>query len=196
MKAYNPTKRLLQFLVLNVGIVVAMHVFRAVLDNFDIDILVISQFRAIAFWISFLVSTVIVLEIIGLFVITLLEIVSRVAGDSLLNTLKSIAATFKLRRFLIQNPREQTSLAVPERQIPNVDKSVSQYNRAIKKSVVDISNQEINVSIRIPKQHQAQKFLNEVLPDIREHISNLYPEYVISSFDRNKYIYWLKGTKR
>lgn len=49
---------------------------------------------------------------------------------------------------------------------------------------------------KLPKEHQAQKMLKEVVSEIKEEVSNAYPEYLISGFERHGNSLWLKGTRK
>ena len=73
---------------------------------------------------------------------------------------------------------------------------ISDYNKAIRKIVMDVNNEELLLYTKLPKEHQAQKMLKEVVSEIKEEVSNAYPEYLISGFERDRNSLWLKGTRK
>ena len=62
--------------------------------------------------------------------------------------------------------------------------------------MIDVDNEELLLYIKLPKEHQAQKMLKEIYSEIKEEISNTYPEYLISIFERQGNSLWLKGTRK
>lgn len=70
------------------------------------------------------------------------------------------------------------------------------FNRAVRKSCVDLRNDKILVFIKIPHTQQTQKILKELEAQIKEEISSQNPEYIFSNFERVHNQLWLQGTKR
>ena len=126
----------------------------------------------------------------GLIVIR--ELYFRLRYDSLKNLALSTHGTVKLRRFLhyIEPLKESEDKKSKD------DIIISNYNKAIRKIVIDVDNEELLLYIKLPKEHQAQKMLKDMVSEIKEEISNAYPEYLISIFERHGNSLWLKGTRK
>lgn len=129
-----------------------------------------------------------------LIVLILRELIERIINDSFFNLGKSIMGTFQFRRFLKQHQKVIKNDVDRETQSENL--IISKFNRTVNKCVLDLSREELRLFIKVPKESQSQKILKEHEEQIKEHISSLYPEYIISTFERNKFSLWLIGTKR
>ncbi|RZI48678.1 hypothetical protein [Lactococcus kimchii] len=124
--------------------------------------------------------------------IVMRELYFRLRYDSLKNLVLSIRGTTKLRRFL----RHIEFLKDSEGKKSKEDIIISNYNKVIRKIVLDVDNEELLLYIKLPKEHQAQKMLKDMVSEIKEEISNAYPEYLISIFERQGNSLWLKGTRK
>ena len=128
-----------------------------------------------------------------IFVLILQEVFLRLFNDSLINLGKSIIGTFRFRKFLKHHQKspknDSDNYILPKNEV------ILKFNKAIKKSVIDLTNKQLKLLIKIPKEAQSQKILKEHEEQIKEHISSLYPDYIISTFERNKFNLWLIGTK-
>lgn len=124
--------------------------------------------------------------------IVMRELYFRLCYDSLKNLALSIRGTTKLRRFL----RHIEPLKDSEDKKSKEDIIISNYNKVIRKIVLDVDNEELLLYIKLPKEHQAQKMLKDMVSEIKEEISNAYPEYLISVFERQGNSLWLKGTRK
>lgn len=139
-------------------------------------------------------------EIVNILLPTLLvvlifqEIIKRIFNDSLINLGKSFVGTLQFRRFLKQH--QKIPMSDTDRQSQSENLSISRFNRSVNKCVLDLTYKELNLFIKVPREAQSQKILKEYEEQIKEHISSLYPEYIISTFERNKLSLWLIGTKR
>ncbi|AEU41195.1 MAG: hypothetical protein ACTIDP_08435 [Lactococcus cremoris] len=120
------------------------------------------------------------------------ELYFRLRYDSLKNLALSIRGTTKLRRYL----HHIESFKASEDKTSKADMVISDYNKAIRKIVMDVNNEELLLYTKLPKEHQAQKMLKEVVSEIKEEVSNAYPEYLISGFERHGNSLWLKGTRK
>ncbi|MQQ79944.1 hypothetical protein GFV15_02975 [Lactococcus lactis] len=121
-----------------------------------------------------------------LFLIVLLEtieIIKRIYRDSLSNLMKSVRGTIRFRRFLKQVQKTED------------DSVTSNFNRAVRKSSLDVTGKKLILFVKTPHQAQAQKIMKEQEPLIKEHIANFYPNYIISTFERNSKGLWLIGTQ-
>ena len=122
------------------------------------------------------------------------EIVSRLLKDSLLNYLKSIFQTFKLRHFLAQNERSEKT--TKNQKVTSFNPIFKDFNRAVHKCVIDITNENIIVFIKVPHTQQAQKLLKDMESQIKEEIASRNPEYYFSALNRVNNKMWFIGTKR
>ncbi len=129
------------------------------------------------------------------------ECIRRLKNDSLINLGISFIGTLRFRGFLKQSEStltENISLvqAILEHPKTAENKTISHFNRAIHKSVLELTNEQLRLFIKVPKEAQAQKILKEHEEQIKEHVASLYPAYLISTFERKKFGLWLIGTKR
>lgn len=125
-------------------------------------------------------------------VIVIRELYFRLRYDSLKNVALSIRGTTKIRRYLhhIEPPKDSEDKKSKENII------ISNYNKVIRKLVIDVYNEELLLYIKLPKEYQAQKMLKEMYSEIKEEISSAYPKYLISGFERQGNSLWLKGTRK
>lgn len=136
-------------------------------------------------WCLFLISLLLTL--------LLSEAFLRLRNDQLRNSLKSFWATFRLRHFLIQH--DKYNQVNKEGMVNRKDPVLHSFNRASRKAVLDLRKDKLLLCLKLPKELQAQALFKAQEEAIREHISNLYPHYILSPFERQKFNLWLKGTK-
>ncbi|ETT81997.1 hypothetical protein MKZ08_03765 [Viridibacillus sp. FSL R5-0477] len=194
MRIYN----LIQFLALLLSLSIVFSILLKILYGMwlkiDKNIPFVSQ---ILYGIELASRTV---EIVNILLPTLLvvlifqEIIKRIFNDSLINLGKSFVGTLQFRRFLKQH--QKIPMSDTDRQSQSENLSISRFNRSVNKCVLDLTYKELNLFIKVPREAQSQKILKEYEEQIKEHISSLYPEYIISTFERNKLSLWLIGTKR
>lgn len=123
------------------------------------------------------------------------ELFYRLTEDKILNYFKSIYQTISLRHFLTQ--RENREIQNSSETHGKVSNPItSGFNRAARKSIVDIRCDNVVVFLKIPRGQQAQKILNDMTAQIKEEISNRNPEYFFSLEKRTGSAIWIKGTKR
>lgn len=140
------------------------------------------------------VSKFIKIVVLVVLVFVIPEILKRLMKDKIINLLRSIQGTFVFRRFLKQY---QPSSSTGEEMISiTVNHAISKFNSSVLNAVLDFTENSIKLYIKVPQSAQAQKILREHEVQIKEEISNLYPEYLISTFERKKHQLWLIGTKR
>lgn len=194
MRIYN----LIQFLALLLSLSIVFSILLKILNGMwlkiDKSIPFVSQ---ILFGIGLASRTVEIVNIllpILLVVLVFQEIIKRIFNDSLINLGKSFVGTLQFRRFLKQHQKIPMSDKDGQSQSENL--SISRFNRSVNKCVLDLTYKELNLFIKVPREAQSQKILKEYEEQIKEHISSLYPEYIISTFERNKLSLWLIGTKR
>lgn len=129
-----------------------------------------------------------------LFSVTI-ENISRLKKDSLTNYFLSIIKTFRLRRFTYQI--ERTDKVMNDSQSKTTMNPIyHDFNQAVRKSVVDISDNQVLVFIKVPRSQQAQKILKDMEPFLKEEISSQNPDYYFSNPERVKNELWFTGNKR
>lgn len=140
------------------------------------------------------VAKFIKIVVLVVLVLAIPELLKRLMKDKIINLLRSIHGTFVFRRFLKQY---HTSENTGEEMISiKENHAISKFNYSVYYAVLDFSGNSIKLYIKVPHSAQAQKILKEYEVQIKEEISNLYPEYLISTFERKKHQFWLIGTKR
>ena len=140
------------------------------------------------------VAKFIKIVVLVVLVLSIPELLKRLMKDKIINLLRSIHGTFVFRRFLKQY---HTSENTGEKMISiKENHAISKFNYSVYYAVLDFSGNSIKLYIKVPHSAQAQKILKEYEVQIKEEISNLYPEYLISTFERKKHQFWLIGTKR
>lgn len=150
------------------------------------------MFRKLVFslqWISIVTSVLLIF-------LLLVEIIQRLKHDSLLNLGKSYFGTLRFRRFLTHAQQLPKSTNPFDEKGQTENKSITRFNRAVRKSVLDLTQDQLTLFLKVPKEAQAQKILNEHEEQIKEHLASFYSEYIISTFERKKFTLWLIGTKR
>lgn len=124
--------------------------------------------------------------ILGIMSLTLLlatvEIIKRLRADNLSNLMKAVKGTIKFRRFLKQAQKTESDVVIRN------------FNCAVKKSNLDVTSNKLTLFVKLPYQAQAQKIMKEQEDLIKEHIANLYPTYIVSTFERDLKGLWLIGT--
>lgn len=193
MKIYNLIQYLGAFFFLSIIFTLIIKLLRKNLINLGESLPLpsqlfhlIEQILRILYTTNFLIPSLI-------FVLILQEVFLRLFKDSLINLGKSIIGTFRFRKFLKQYQKapmnDSDDYMLPKNEV------ILKFNKAVRKSVIDLTNRQLKLLIKIPKEAQSQKILKEHEEQIKEHISSLYPEYLISTFERNKFHLWLIGTK-
>jgi len=140
-------------------------------------------------WVSIVTS-------ILLLALLLVEIIKRLKNDSLLNLGKSYLGTLRFRRFLKQSQQLPKTNSQLDEQFQSENKTVTRFNLAVRKSVLDLTQDQLTLFVKVPKEAQAQKILKEHEEQIKEHVASFYSDYIISTFERKKLTLWLIGTKR
>lgn len=125
------------------------------------------------------------------------EAINRYRHDNLNNYLKSILQTFKLRRFLKQIERSDIATLVgPSGTITTYNPITRNFNKTVRRSVIDVRNDGILVDIHIPSGQQAQKLLKEMTMDIREVLTRMNQDYYFSNPRLTANHLYFEGTKR
>ncbi len=174
-------------------------VFKLLVFTFDKNTTLskISFFIQIEKWTALISDDFKYLAIATLILVLLLivkEAISRLLKDSLLNFFKSIFQTFKLRHFLVQN--ESSEKTVENQKVTSFNPIFKNFNKAVHKCVIDVTNENIIVFIKVPHTQQAQKLLKDMESQIKEEIASRNPDYYFSAPNRVKNKMWFIGTKR
>lgn len=119
-----------------------------------------------------------------LFLLVLPELISRLTRDSLINWGKSIWLTYRLRKFLLRKVQFDDES----------DSTVALHNKSIRSAIIDIRDDTVVFLMKLPNDYQAQKSVIDTRDILREEISNRFPYYVFSNFDRFKNWLQLEGT--
>lgn len=130
---------------------------------------------------------------IGLFHI-IVELIYWTVNDTIFNYIKSCWLTFRLRRFLVQNERSIKRIEITQVQTSNP--IYADFNKAVRRSIVEISNNRAVIYIKLPCSQQAQKILKDMESQIKEELSNHIPNYYFSYPQREKNKFWYIGMPR
>lgn len=131
---------------------------------------------------------------LAILILLLPELAKRLKKDKIINLLHSIHETIVFRRFLKQY---HPSTSTGEGRISVTGShTLSKFNRSVHYAVLDFSGNSLTLYVKVQKSAQAQKILKEHEVQFKLEISNLYPEYLISTFERKKHQLWLIGTKK
>ena len=121
-----------------------------------------------------------------------IEVIERFKKDRIKNFYLSIRGSYRLRKFLLQDERKKSK----EESTSAQDLTLSKYNQAVRKLILELNEKELILYLSLPKSYQAQKILKSLENEIKEEIASRYPQYLISTFERIEQALWLKGTKR
>ncbi|GBG97472.1 MULTISPECIES: hypothetical protein [Lactococcus] len=114
--------------------------------------------------------------------------------DSIWNIFKSIWQTYHFRHFMVQS--ERTEKTIEMQKVQSINLIYNNFNKAVRKCVIDVSTNKIIIFIKVPNSQQSQKILKEMESQIREETSSRNPDYFFSAPDRIKNSMWFIGTKR
>lgn len=109
------------------------------------------------------------------------ELVYRITEDSIMNLLYSIWKTYQIRRFIFNKTNDMES---------NTGKS-----RTIQKSIIDIRKRSITYLVKLPNDLQSHKNFIEMKDILYKEITNQFPDYSFSQFERHKHWVRMDGTK-
>lgn len=137
-----------------------------------------------------LISLLLALFLVGL------EIIQRLKTDSLWNYIQSVYHTFLLRHFLFQRERVQKISNLKHQTVTTINPIHNGFNRAVRKSIVDIRKDTIVVFLKVPRDQQGQKILKEMEAQLKEEIVSQHGDYYFSSPIRVRNQLWFTGQKR
>lgn len=137
--------------------------------------------RDIFEWIINAVGLMILVFIGMISLIGIPELVYRITEDSIMNLLHSIWKTYQIRRFIFNKTNDMES---------NTGKS-----RTIQKSIIDIRKRSITYLVKLPNDLQSHKNFIEMKDILYKEITNQFPDYSFSQFERYKHWVRMNGTK-
>ena len=120
----------------------------------------------------------------------------RLKEDNLTNLWKSIYQTLTMRICLRQSEHSETVTTIEQSRITRYNPINKYFNRAVRKAIVDVRENNVTLLIRIPKTQQATKILKDMEMLISEEIANRNPDYYFSRPERNGKCLYFVGTKR
>ncbi|MGV8999033.1 hypothetical protein ACN9TI_02340 [Lactococcus lactis] len=125
--------------------------------------------------------------------LALSELFTRILKDAPINLMKSIIQTLQLRHFLYQ---QETHKIKVKSNTHSPNPVTAQFNRFMRKSMIDITQHQVTILIKVPHTQQAQKLLKTVEGQIKEELSSRNTDYFFSEFERHKNELWLIGTRK
>lgn len=192
MRTFNLLRLLLLIFILSSLSIILIQ--NLIIKKIDEDVLFYLQIVKILDEVLKILDVVSFTSLVLLFITLIPELRARVFKDSIINLYKSILGTMKFRRFLINYEINQNKGV--EDLNSKTGEIINQFNKAVEKSVLDIRNDELYLLVKVPNSVQSQKIFKEYEEEIKEHVASLYPNYLISTFQRYKSNLWLIGTKR
>ena len=140
------------------------------------------------------IATILVLVAVSLIIV---ELTQRMISDSILNYFKSVYQTIRLRQFLRQDDKSESSITIDNQTtITKFNPILKNFNQTVGKATVDVRKSTVVVFLKYPRTQQAQKLLRDMEAHIKEEISSRNPNYYFSSPNREGNKLWFKGTKR
>lgn len=107
---------------------------------------------------------------------------------------KSLYYTNKIRRFAYTTTEK--SLNIGQDKIPYSVADKRLANRSLWSLTVECEEDKIIVSIKLPVNHKAMKMVKELLPDIKNQLTELDPAYSFNDFTLESYrVYQTIGTR-
>ena len=111
-----------------------------------------------------------------------------------LNMWKSLYYTNKIRRFAYTTSEKPLNIGQEKIPYSVADKRLA--NRSLLSLTVECEEDKIIVSIKLPVNHKAMKIVKELLPDIKNQLTELDPAYSFNDFTLESYrVYQTIGTR-
>ena len=107
---------------------------------------------------------------------------------------KSLYYTNKIRRFAYTTSEKPLNIGQEKIPYSVADKRLA--NRSLLSLTVECEEDKIIVSIKLPVNHKAMKMVKELLPDIKNQLTELDPAYSFNDFTLESYrVYQTIGTR-
>ncbi|MFC6165689.1 hypothetical protein ACFP3T_13550 [Lactiplantibacillus dongliensis] len=120
----------------------------------------------------------------------------RLPDASISCTTQSVKQTLSLHRFLNRRDVTVTQLIVGVPANTKNSRVTSAFNRAVKKSVVDIQSDKVIVLVQLPYTQQSQEIFKTIDSQLKEYLANQMPDYYFSGATRDRNVLWFEGRKR
>ena len=127
------------------------------------------------------VDCVIAISLGVILLLVIPELIHRMVKDSLLNWLYSIWMTYRIRNFLFKDA--------------NSAENTSRKTKIIKMSMIDIRKKNIVCFVKLRNGLQSRRKFDEMKDVLYKEITNQFPDYSFSKFERYKQWESLEGTK-
>lgn len=193
IKSYSLCVRLIIASALIEALAILTNLFAKLFTNTSIGL-----FKEVGYQ---LVNMYILFTIIGMLVcifsclICFIEAIIRVKYDKIFNMASSVTETHIIHRFLKQDVT-LTTVANVNQLVSNNDHKIKKFNRAIRKSVVDIREDNVTVYIPLPRSQQSQKILKDIDSQLKEQLASDLPDYYFSVATRFKNNLYFEGKRR
>lgn len=125
-------------------------------------------------WLLVIFSGIILLIIIP-------ELINRITRDSVINWVRSIGVTYKMRKFMVGEAK------FTEQDI--------RTETIIQNSIIDIRNHRVTYLLKLPHDMQAHRRFMAMEDIVYKEITNQFPGYCFSQFERYKNWLQIDGTR-
>lgn len=130
-----------------------------------------------------------------LIILVLSEIINRLIFDSFILYLVSIIKTKNLKKFLYQKQIVDSNIQ-SSNSLRKTDPTIKEFNKTMRKTVLDVRRGYILIYIKIPYSQQAQKLLFDMKVDIINELKNTNDKYYFSEPIRSGNKLWITGKRK
>lgn len=127
------------------------------------------------------VDCMMAISLVIILILVIPELIDRIVKDSLLNWIYSVWMTYRIRKFLFNDA--------------NRVEKINRKTRIIKTSIIDVRKRRIVYLVKLRNDVQSRKKFDEMKDILRQEITNQFPDYSFSKFERYKQWESLEGTK-
>ncbi|RHR52273.1 hypothetical protein DWX00_02630 [Blautia sp. AF17-9LB] len=127
------------------------------------------------------VDCMMAISLVIVLILVIPELIDRIVKDSLLNWIYSVWMTYRIRKFLFNDA--------------NRVEKINRKTRIIKTSIIDVRKRRIVYLVKLRNDVQSRKKFDEMKDILRQEITNQFPDYSFSKFERYKQWESLEGTK-
>ena len=127
------------------------------------------------------VDCMMAISLVIVLILVIPELIDRIVKDSLLNWIYSVWMTYRIRKFLFNDA--------------NRVEKINRKTRIIKTSIIDVRKRRIVSLVKLRNDVQSRKKFDERKDILHQEITNQFPDYSFSKFERYKQWESLEGTK-
>ena len=127
------------------------------------------------------VDCMMAISLVIVLILVIPELIDRIVKDSLLNWIYSVWMTYRIRKFLFNDA--------------NRVEKINRKTRIIKTSIIDVRKRRIVYLVKLRNDVQSRKKFDEMKDILHQEITNQFPDYSFSKFERYKQWESLEGTK-